>query len=337
MKLKTRKALTISLAVFLLSGPALRAQEQDRPKPAPPRLLAELKSNEVTSRRQAAMQLGELRARDAIRPLAQGLLDRDASVREASAFALGQITDRQAIEPLLGALSDKDEEVQASAAFALGMLDDRRAIRALSNALGNSSVAVRSSAAVALGLIQDHDSLDEIVAMLDDPSIDVRYDAVWSLGQIGAYDAIGHLHAALVNLDLLKIDDKLLEAYRQAVQHSIERLQALDDTKAGRPRRANTPQGEKLKDQAHVSRPMNISQTVQAAPTERAIRARVNGSVKLRVLVGVEGRAVRAYVARRLGYGLDQRAVQAVLQYRFDPEIKSGLPQTIWVDLDVKY
>jgi TonB family protein len=319
----------------LLAAPAFRAQE--KPKPAPPRLLAELRSKDATTRRDAAMQLGELRARDAIRQLAQGLLDGDASVREASAFALGQITDRQAIEPLLGALSDKDAEVQASAAFALGMIDDRRAIRALSNALGNSSVAVRSSAAVALGLIQDHEALDEIIDLLDDSSIDVRYDAVWALGQIGAYDAIDHLHAALVNLDLLKIDDNLLEAYRQAVQHSIERLRALEDTRAGRPRRATGPQGEQAKELARLSRPMNISQTVQAAPTERAIRARISGSVRLRVLVGVEGRAVRAYVTRRLGYGLDQRAVQAVLQYRFDPEIKSGLPQTIWTDLDVRF
>jgi hypothetical protein len=57
----------------------------------------------------------------------------------------------------------------------------------------------------------------------------------------------------------------------------------------------------------------------------------------VRVLVEASGRAVRAYVTRRLGYGLDQRAIEAVLQYRFDPAIEAGLPQTSWVDLDVKF
>jgi protein TonB len=59
--------------------------------------------------------------------------------------------------------------------------------------------------------------------------------------------------------------------------------------------------------------------------------------VKLRVLVGADGRAVRAYVARRTGYGLERRAVEAVMQYRFDPELQGGLPQTTWADIDVKF
>jgi TonB family protein len=332
------------MVAVLMSSAAVQAQAPARPEPAPPQLLAALKSPDAATRRQAAIRLGEIRARDAGRQLTQALLDRDAGVREAAAFALGQNTDPAALNPLLGALADKDAEVRASAAFALGMLDSRRSLQALSNALGDSSVAVRSSALVALGLLQDTGAVDEVIAMLDDPSIDVRYDAVWALGQIGASDSTDHLHAALVNLDLLKIDERLLEAYRQTVQESLGRVRALDEklSGAGRPRLATTPGNtqqprELPKELANLSQPMKIRQTVQAAPSERALSARISGSVGLRVLVGVEGRAVRAYVKRRLGHGLDQRAVEAVLQYRFDPEIKNGLPQTIWIDLDVRF
>jgi hypothetical protein len=59
--------------------------------------------------------------------------------------------------------------------------------------------------------------------------------------------------------------------------------------------------------------------------------------VKLRVLVGADGKAVRVYVTRRLGYGLDRRAVETALQYRYDPELEGGLPQTTWTDMEVKF
>jgi TonB family protein len=76
---------------------------------------------------------------------------------------------------------------------------------------------------------------------------------------------------------------------------------------------------------------------VAAATTERAARARVSGTVRLRVLVGADGRAVRAYVTQRLGHGLDQRAVETIMQYKFDPPLQSGLPQTSWVNMEVKF
>ncbi len=76
---------------------------------------------------------------------------------------------------------------------------------------------------------------------------------------------------------------------------------------------------------------------MRAATTERALKAKVSGKVKLRVLVGADGRVVRAYVTRRLGYGLDQRAVEAVLQYKFDSEMQAGLPQTTWIDLEIRF
>jgi HEAT repeat protein len=337
MSKNTRKLLLIaSLLSALSAAPALAFQVQVKPEAAPPRLIADLRSKSADTRRDSANQLGALRAKEAVRPLIQLLLDKDASVREAAAFALGMMTDVRAVDPLLRALADKNEEVRSSAAFALGMIGERRAIRALSNALDDSSPAVRSSALTGLGLMHDIDGVQEFISMLDDPSIDVRYDAVWAIGQIDDPEALEHLHAALVNLDLSRIDDNMLEAYRQAVQSSLERLQMRREMIASRRRRATAPVSANDVEQ-RVNKPFAITQTVQAAPTERALRARASGAVSLRALIGVEGYAVRAYVTRRLGYGLDQRAIEAVMQYRFDPELRDGLPQTVWKDIEVKF
>jgi len=331
------------VVIAIAAGPVTAAFAQITVKPvaAPPGLLSSLKSKDAATRRDAANRLGGMRAREAVRPLVEALLDKDAGVREAAAFALGQMADRRANEPLLSALNDKDEEVRATVVFALGMLGDRKSIKVLSNLLDDRSAAVRSSATVALGLMQDEDAVDEIIAILDDSSIDVRYDAVWALAQIGEPDALDHLKAVLVNLDLLKVDDAALEGLRQAVQNSMEILQAKSELRSTRKRRANAPTqpsaGSGKVSYSMEIHPAKIVQSVQPAPTERAVKGQVRGTVGVRVLVAADGRAARAYVTRRLGYGLDQRAVEAVMQYKFDPAMQAGLPQTSWMDLEINF
>jgi TonB family protein len=67
------------------------------------------------------------------------------------------------------------------------------------------------------------------------------------------------------------------------------------------------------------------------------MRLKIGGAVGLRILVAADGRPARAYVVRRLGYGLDQRAVETALQYRFEPATLRGLPQATWVDFEIKF
>jgi HEAT repeat protein len=311
---------------------------QENPSTAPAKLLAELRGKDKGDRRNAANQLGAMRARGALRPLVEALSDKEPKVREAAAFALGQISDPAATGLLIPLLADSDTEVRAATAFALGMIGDRKSLQALSYATGDPEPEVRSTAIFALGLMQDEGAVDELVEALDDSSFDVRYDAVWALGRIGEPDAEDHLRGSLVTLDLLRIDDTRREAYRQAVQFSIESLRTEAHAKAApdgsaRPRRATgIVRDERY---ARPARPLGIHKSVKPASTDIAMQSRTNGAVKLRVLVGADGKAVRVYVVRRLGYGLDRRAVETALQYRFDPEIQSGLPQTSWTDMEV--
>ena len=323
---------------LITSGANVRAQV--KPGTPPERLLADLRSKDPRSRKEAANELGAIRARSAVRALVEALSDRESTVREAAAFALGQISDPAATGLLIPLLADSNADVRSSAAFALGMIGDRKALDALSYALGDSNSEVRSSAIFALGLMQDEAAVDEIIEALDDSSFDVRYDAVWALGRIGDPDAEDHLRGSLVTLDLLKIDDTWREAYRQAVQNSLESLRTETHamTPAGgpsRPRRATGVVSENRYESP--TRPIGVRQLARPALTESAMRAKVSGPVRLRVLVGADGRAVRAYVTQRTGFGLERHAVEAVLQYRFDPELQGGLPQTSWIDMEVKF
>ncbi len=319
-KLLSNRSRVFILVCIVTTGTLARTQE--KPSAAPAGLLSALRSKDRGDRRDAANQLGVLRARGAVRALVEALSDKEASVREASAFALGQISDPAAAALLIPLLADPEPSVRASTAFALGMIADRKATEALSFAAGDADAEVRASAMFALGLMRDEGAVDELIEALDDPSFDVRYDAVWAL-------------------DLLRIDDSQRQAFRQAVQFSLESLRTEAHARAtesgsGRPRRATGI----VKDNRYTkppTRPLGIHKSVRPAITDVALRAKAGGSVKLRVLVGADGKAVRVYVTRRLGYGLDRRAVETALQYRYDPELEAGLPQTTWTDMEVKF
>src|SRR5215831_14183171 len=315
----------------------LGGQVRVKPPDPPADLMAGLKSKDKLTRRQAAIRLGEIRARGAVRALTTLTSDTDPAVREAALFALGQIADPAVKGIVVRALTDKVADVRASAAFTLGMLANKSAAEALSDALDDREPSVRGSAAVALGLLHDEEAVDELVDLLNDDSFDVRYDAVWALGQIGDPDAAQYLRAALAAAAGRSPSEGLAESFREAVQNALEDIKAQaaasDGSSPARPRRAASLPDQ----QSHFGRGPLVRQTVLPAPTADAIQSNISGSVGLRVLVGTGGRAVRAYVTKRLGYGLDRRAVQAAMEYGYDAGLRDGLVQTDWLDLQVRF
>src|SRR5215471_2262377 len=76
--------LALSVPPASHSARAMGAQISVRPEPAPERVLAGLRNNNASTRRETADQLGALRARNAVRPLIDTLRDKDAGVREAA-------------------------------------------------------------------------------------------------------------------------------------------------------------------------------------------------------------------------------------------------------------
>jgi TonB family protein len=76
---------------------------------------------------------------------------------------------------------------------------------------------------------------------------------------------------------------------------------------------------------------------VKADYTDEARRANLEGEVLLEIVVKRDGTVGDPRVVRSLGRGLDQRAVQAVRQWRFDPARRHGTPVDVIVEVSVEF
>ncbi len=72
--------------------------------------------------------------------------------------------------------------------------------------------------------------------------------------------------------------------------------------------------------------------------TEQARKEKLQGIVKLEVLVGADGRPGRVKIMKGLGLGLDERAVDAVKRWRFEPARDAARnPVATWVTVETTY
>jgi protein TonB len=71
--------------------------------------------------------------------------------------------------------------------------------------------------------------------------------------------------------------------------------------------------------------------------TEEARQARLSGSVIVSLIVGADGRARNIRIVRGVGLGLDERAAEAVAQWRFRPGIKDGSVVSTQATIEVNF
>lgn len=69
--------------------------------------------------------------------------------------------------------------------------------------------------------------------------------------------------------------------------------------------------------------------------SEEARKARYQGSVQLNVIVDSTGHPRDIKVSRSLGMGLDEKAVNAVKTWRFEPAMKDGHPVAVQINVEV--
>jgi TonB family protein len=136
------------------------------------------------------------------------------------------------------------------------------------------------------------------------------------------------------------LDEKAIEAVRQwrftpgqkngrdvAVRASIEVNFRLLDEPAGQMRPA-APGG--------TAAP-KVVRKVEPGYTEAARQAKISGAVALDVEVGVDGRARDIRVVRSLDAGLDQKAIEAVLQWEFAPATNNGQPVAARARIEINF
>jgi TonB family protein len=85
-----------------------------------------------------------------------------------------------------------------------------------------------------------------------------------------------------------------------------------------------------------VSAPV-IVHSVDPEFTQEARTANFQGSVSIQLIVDSQGNPQNVRVVRHLGMGLDEKAVEAVRQYRFRPAMYEGHPVAVQLVVDVDF
>jgi protein TonB len=85
-----------------------------------------------------------------------------------------------------------------------------------------------------------------------------------------------------------------------------------------------------------VSQPAVIFK-VDPEYSEEARKAKYSGTVMLSVIVDAEGHARDIHVARSLGMGLDEKAIEAVGKWKFRPGMKGGQPVNVRATIEVNF
>jgi len=85
-----------------------------------------------------------------------------------------------------------------------------------------------------------------------------------------------------------------------------------------------------------VSAP-TVLHSVEPEFTPEAREANYQGSVSIQLIVDAQGNPQNVHVTRHAQYGLDQRAVEAVRQYKFRPAQFQGHPVAVQIVIDVDF
>jgi TonB family protein len=85
-----------------------------------------------------------------------------------------------------------------------------------------------------------------------------------------------------------------------------------------------------------VSAPL-VLHSVQPEFTEQARAANLQGNVEIQLIVDSEGNPQNIRVIRHLGMGLDEKAMEAVRQYRFKPAMYQGHPVAVQIVIDLAF
>ena len=85
-----------------------------------------------------------------------------------------------------------------------------------------------------------------------------------------------------------------------------------------------------------VSAPVPIY-TPEPEFSEEARKAKAAGNVIVDLIVDQNGHPQNVHVLRGVGMGLDEKAVEAVKQYRFKPAMENGKPVAVEVNVDVNF
>ena len=85
-----------------------------------------------------------------------------------------------------------------------------------------------------------------------------------------------------------------------------------------------------------VSAPVLVTK-VEPEYSEEARKAKFSGTVLLAIVVDANGMPRDIHVVRSVGLGLDEKAIEAVMKWRFRPGVKGGRPVSVSAQVEVAF
>lgn len=83
--------------------------------------------------------------------------------------------------------------------------------------------------------------------------------------------------------------------------------------------------------------PVKIISKPKAAYTDAARQAGIQGTIRLAILLGANANIQHVLILKRLGYGLDEQALKAARQIKFEPKTKDGKPISTVLTLEYTF
>ena len=246
------------------AGAAARATFQE--------LLANLKSPNANTRRQAAEALGESHRREAVMPLAALVRDPEAEVRLEVVTALRRLRDLDAVPALVTSLGDGDPKIRKEAVAGLvEMYADPERASAVSRFLGMFSDEKESPSISPIVTVDPAVHRGLAVALRDEEK-DIRRDAAAALTILDGRSEIEDVLVALQDLE---------PSVREVVVTAVARLGTAEDGKALIPLLADQSSGVR----ARVLRALGQLRVREAGPSLRQLyEASRNKETSLRIL-----------------------------------------------------
>jgi len=133
-----------------------------------------------------------------------------------------------------------------------------------------------------------------------------------------------------------------MRVYAQFLRSQSRSDEAADlDKRAGAVQSAHVPSSPRRSEGVYRMGPDIIApsllQKVEPEYSEEARIAKVAGTVVVGAEIGTDGLAHNIQILRPLGIGLDEKAMDAIQQWRFRPGTKDGEPVTVAVNIEVNF
>ena len=77
--------------------------------------------------------------------------------------------------------------------------------------------------------------------------------------------------------------------------------------------------------------------TAQPEYTDDARNSKIEGAVLIKFVVDENGVPTEPKVVRSLDKGLDEKAIEALMQWRFKPAIKDGKPVSVTASIEINF